>query len=176
MMLPLAALLFATGCGKNVSYEEACKFVKETYADKTAQTSKGGTFEFQGKANDPTTKEAIKQMLERLIEELKIEVKLDDNLHAKADLDPTEIDVLTVDGVFPILDGTDAQTTYTIKGKSFTQSMHEKGADSSTGIQMEAWLTEDYNDNGLLTKEYAKELMKQNNQEVSFEATVCWVF
>lgn len=175
-VLPLVALLF-TSCAKNVSYEEACKFVRENYTETTPKTPKSGTFEFQGRATDEETKALVIAMVEAASKTLQIEIKLDNNLHAKVDITPYALSPLSEAGIVHPLDGQKGvDFTYTIKGKNFTQSTHAKSNDSSTGGKVETWISQDYNDKGFLTKSYAKEVMKQDKQEVGMEQTTRWVF
>lgn len=170
-VLPLAALLF-TSCAKSVSYEQAVKFVDETYKPGEVATPTKAYEEFQGKAHNDTEKEMIKKMAAA------IGFELDDNLYGKLDLPLEEMSSLTSGELYKAPDepypDTKYEFTYKIKGKSFFQSMHAISETKEGKIET-TW-SNDYNDKGFETKRLSQLITKSAANDVDFTTTQTWYF
>lgn len=131
MMLPLAALLFATSCAKQINYGEAVNFVKDNYTSKDPKKPTKLTANFFADVPNAETRKEVKRLIEESIPSIQLTEegnKLKYNVEIKKESDLPDLNVITVDYLKEPKD--DFKVTYSLSGKSLSM-------DFSVGIKNE---------------------------------------
>ncbi|MCQ2796589.1 MAG: hypothetical protein MJ213_04770 [Bacilli bacterium] len=132
MMLPLAALLFATSCAKQISYGDAKTFVENNYTSEEPKKPTKLSTNFSANVDDDNTREAIKKMVEE-----KFEIKLTDSdktLKYNGDIKENLPDMYVITTDFLIEPTEENKVTYSLSGKSLSLNFNASLKDETIPV------------------------------------------